>query len=629
MIMLERSPRNPLIMPDPDVEWESEATFNACPAVFEDRINLVYRAIGRSRILQNYPSTVSTIGLSESIDGVHFATHRQIIAPEFDWEKYGCEDPRITKFNDKYYIFYTALSTYPFSAQGIKVGVAVTQDFKKFEKHPVTTFNSKAMALFSDKVNGKMAALVTINTDAPPAKICIAYFDKESQIWSDTFWNNYFFSVNDFVLPLQRSPDDQVELGSQPIRTDKGWLIFYSYIKGYFSNSKEFRVEAALLDLDDPQKVLGYTKFPLLVPKKEYELYGQVPNIVFPSGAMVKGDKLYVYYGAADTTSCLATCKLNDLLDAILRPGFAQFKRIKQNPLITPNPNNPWEKKATFNPASLLIDGKTHLIYRALSDTDKSVLGYAQVRDDFTVEKLKEPVYVPRAKFEEMGCEDPRLVQIGSTRTIYMLYTAYDGKLPRVAITSIRAKDFVNKYWKWTYPVVISPEGVDDKDACIFPEHINGHYYIIHRVNNSICISKEKDLLFKNKKLDLNVLMLPRENAWDDKKIGASCPPIKTDKGWLLIYHGISSHDFVYRVGAALLDLNDPTKVISRLSYYILEPETQDELNGIVHNVVFPCGSTLRDDELTIYYGGADRVINAATISLKKLLKELVKEKTK
>ncbi|MCX6803936.1 MAG: hypothetical protein NTY48_05200, partial [Candidatus Diapherotrites archaeon] len=231
MVMLERSFHNPLIMPDLDVEWESEATFNCCPAVFEDKIYLAYRAIGSSRIIQNYPSTVSTIGLAESTDGINFKNHRQLISPEFEWEKYGCEDPRVTKFNKKYYIFYTALSTFPFSAQGIKVGVAVTKDFKKFEKHPVTTFNSKAMALFPSKINGKMAALLTINTDAPPAKICIAYFDKENQIWSDTFWNNYFFSTNDFALPLQRSPEDHVELGSQPIKTDKGWLIFYSYIK--------------------------------------------------------------------------------------------------------------------------------------------------------------------------------------------------------------------------------------------------------------------------------------------------------------------------------------------------------------------------------------------------------------
>ncbi|MCX6803935.1 MAG: hypothetical protein NTY48_05195, partial [Candidatus Diapherotrites archaeon] len=391
----------------------------------------------------------------------------------------------------------------------------------------------------------------------------------------------------------------------------------------------EFRVEAALLDLNNPQKVIGYTKFPLLIPKKEYELYGVVPNIVFPSGAMIKGDTVFVYYGAADTNSCLATCKVSSLLDSILRPGYAEVKRIKQNPLIAPNSGHVWESKATFNPASLLIDGKTYLMYRALSQENISTLGFAQVRNDFSVERLNEPVYVSRAKFEEMGCEDPRLVQIGGTRTIYMLYTAYDGKLPRVAITSIRAKDFVNKCWKWTLPKIISPQGVDDKDACIFPEKINGHYFVIHRVNNSICISREKDLLFKDKTLDLNVLMLPRENTWDDKKIGASCPPIKTSEGWLLLYHGISSHDYIYRIGAVLLDLNDPTKILSRLSYYIMEPEAENELQGIVPHVVFPCGTTLENDVLTIYYGGADKVVNAATISLKKLLKELDREKNK
>ena len=97
-----------------------------------------------------------------------------MIAPEEDWERFGCEDPRVTKIDDKYYIFYTALSVYPFAAEGIKVAVAVTKDFKKIEeRHLVTPFNAKAMVLFPEKINGKYVALLTAHTDTPPVKICL------------------------------------------------------------------------------------------------------------------------------------------------------------------------------------------------------------------------------------------------------------------------------------------------------------------------------------------------------------------------------------------------------------------------------------------------------------------------
>ena len=102
------------------------------------------------------------------------------------------EDPRITYFNGKFYIFYTALSTFPFSAYGIKTAVAITKDFKTFDKHPVSTFNAKAMALFPDLVKGKMGALITMNTDLPPAKIAVAYFDREEDMWSPYYWDELY-----------------------------------------------------------------------------------------------------------------------------------------------------------------------------------------------------------------------------------------------------------------------------------------------------------------------------------------------------------------------------------------------------------------------------------------------------
>lgn len=319
MINFKRSDENPVLLPEPDNNWEGEAVFNGCPVIFKNKVMLLYRAESLTDNDDICRST-SSIGCARSRDGIHFGSRHQFIRPEHGWELYGCEDPRVTALDGKYYIFYTALSKFPFTAEGIKVGLAITTDFQRIEaKHPVTTFNSKAMALFPDRINGRMAVILTVNTDNPPAKIAIAYFEDETQIWSEQYWAQWFEKLDTHVISLARSADDHVEVGAPPLKTRYGWLMLYSYIKNYFSPPAVFGIEAALLDLDDPSKVLGSTKEPLLVAQEEYERYGRVPNIVFPSGAIIRGKELNLYYGAADNTCALATIGLDQLLEN-LRP---------------------------------------------------------------------------------------------------------------------------------------------------------------------------------------------------------------------------------------------------------------------------------------------------------------------
>ena len=178
--------------------------------------------------------SVSSIGYAKSDDGLNFSARRQFIKPQYDWEKFGCEDPRITKLDGKYFIFYTALSNYPYTPEGIKVGLATSLDLEKIEeKHPVTPFNAKAMALFPERIGGKIAAILTANTDKPPSKICIAMFDSTDQIWSFSNWDKWYKSLDYHVVPLCRLDADQVEVGAPPVKTDHGWLIVYSYISNY------------------------------------------------------------------------------------------------------------------------------------------------------------------------------------------------------------------------------------------------------------------------------------------------------------------------------------------------------------------------------------------------------------
>ncbi len=372
-----------------------------------------------------------------------------------------------------------------------------------------------------------------------------------------------------------------------------------------------------------------------MVPEEPYEVSGQVSHIIFPTGAIVKNGTLMIYYGAADTTSCLAYVSLEDLLSstyAETEKGW-RFERFKGNPILKPDSSHSWESKAVFNPAAIELKGKVHILYRALSEDNTSTIGYATSADGFEIdERHADPVYVPRADFENKkvtggnsGCEDPRLTKIGNN--IYMCYTAFDGiGPPRVAVTSISEKDFLARKWKWSEPDLITPKGIDDKDTCILPEKVGGKYLILHRIGTDICGDYVKSLDFKKNTVNKCIRIFgPRRGMWDSLKIGIAAPPIKTKRGWILIYHGVSATSHKYRVGAVLLDIKDPTVVLARSADPVFEPEEDYEKEGIVNNVVFPCGMVERDGLAFIYYGGADKVTGVATMRLNVLSNALVK----
>ena len=643
MLNIERHPQNPILRADLTNFWEAEAAFNGCPIKSGNSFHFVYRAVSTMHQHSGAEIQLSSIGHAQSSDGIYFKNRRQFIEPEHDWELFGCEDPRITKLGGKYYIFYTALSAYPPCAESIKIGLAVTKDFERIEeKHLVTFFNSKAMALFPEKINGKFAAILTVHSDLPPAKICVASFDHETEIWSRQYWEHWYAHHDNYLVSLQRNNNDHIEVGAPPIKTRYGWLLIYSYIRNYFSSPRIFGIEAALLDLKDPCKILERTSKPLLVPEKQYEIFGKVPNVIFPSGAFIKNGKLFIYYGAADTSCCLATCKVKELFKEmnpkfsfwvpdLQRDGAPALKRFDDNPIIRPRPEYPWEAKATFNPGAFFANGKAHIIYRAMAEDNSSVFGYATSKDGLHIEeRTKEPIYAPREDFEKKmapgnsGCEDPRFTKIDNQ--IFMTYTAVNAAgSVRVALTSIASEDFLAKRWNWKNPVLISSPEYDDKNACIFPRKINGKYVILHRIAPDIWIDFADDLNFDGTRwLKGQVLATPRENSWDNRKIGMAMAPFETPKGWLLLYHGVLEVDNSYRVSAMLLDLENPEKVISRLPEPILEPRMPYEREGQTPNVVFPCGAVVIGKKLFVYYGGGDSVIGVATINFNTLLKRLL-----
>jgi predicted GH43/DUF377 family glycosyl hydrolase len=238
MVTTKRSKDNPLFFPTNDNSWEAEAAFNGSLVKDGSTYTMVYRALSVEHLYEDKRLKLSSIGLAQSGDGVHFRKRTQFISPVEKWEKYGCEDPRITKFEGKYYIFYTAISNWPPNAEGIKVAVAISGDLEHIEeRHLVTPFNAKAMGLFPERINGKIAVIFTAHTDSPPAKICIALLDSIEQLWDQAWWNEWHKKIDEYIVPIYHTKDDHLEVGAAPVYTKDGWVLVFSYIENYFHNN--------------------------------------------------------------------------------------------------------------------------------------------------------------------------------------------------------------------------------------------------------------------------------------------------------------------------------------------------------------------------------------------------------
>ena len=317
--------------------------------------------------------------------------------------------------------------------------------------------------------------------------------------------------------------------------------------------------------------------------------------------------------------------------------------KVEHNPIISPLGHHDWESVQTFNAAAVERNGSVHFFYRALGSDYVSRIGYATSRDGLMIDsRLPYPVYSIVSHDEHdtfptydslqyssgggwAGCEDPRVTFIDDR--LYMFYVAFDGRnMPRIAMTSLTAEDFDRKEWNWTPAQIISQPGIVDKSGVLFPEKVQGKYVIMHRVFPDILIDFVDTLDFpRGTYLQGEHRINIRPGAWDSRKIGAGAPPLKTNHGWLLIYYGVDEKDASkYKMGAMLLDLNDPTKVLHRSSHPIIEPSDWYENEGHKAGIVYPCGALVKDGKLIIYYGGADTVVCAAYADLETFLQQLM-----
>lgn len=428
------------------------------------------------------------------------------------------------------------------------------------------------------------------------------------------------------------------------INTKEGTLLIYDSSQEV-KNTTLLQAGAVIFDKNDPKKIIWRSAYPIWQGVVEAK---KTAMPIQPMGIVSLGNVFIIYWMAED--GGLIVIKIPALFKNIEENRYSPriLNRYTGNPIIEPRGHYDWEGEGTFNPAAFEDDeGMIHLLYRAVGRDGISRVGYAKSKDGkYFTNRLSFPIFEPlrsypsakKSVLEEYnpmmyvsggswsGSEDPRAVRIG--KKIYMIYVAFDGwNAARLALTSISLDDFKAGKWTWKKPIKISPPDQYYKNWLLFPEKINGKFAIIHSIEPNVLIEYVDDLDDLEEKNIYSrhpYLQKERDKTWDTKMRGAGPPPVKTEHGWLLLYHATQKHEpHKYKVGAMLLDLKDPTKVLYRSKHPILSPDMHYENDG-KPGVVYASGAVVRGDELFVYYGGADKVVCVATTPLKKFLEYLI-----
>lgn len=337
---------------------------------------------------------------------------------------------------------------------------------------------------------------------------------------------------------------------------------------------------------------------------------------------------------------------------------------VKKEGILLTKTDLEFENEGVLNPAAIREGDDVHLFYRAVRRGNHSTIGYCRLDGPLTVaERWEKPFLVPEFDYESQGVEDPRIVKIDDL--YYMTYTGYDGTSARGALATAKDLQHFTKQGIIVPPITYAefvflaetagkvderyyrnhkfyyqeadPENkimLWDKNVVFFPRRINGELVFLHRIRPGIQIVSVNSLkgltkeFWKNYFLNFEQhIVLDPVFAHESNYVGSGCPPIETEHGWLLIYHGAEETDrgIVYSAcAAALLDINNPARVIARLPYALFSPEYEWERSGEVNNVVFPTGTAQFGDTLYIYYGAADERIACASLSFSSLVEELL-----
>ncbi len=359
---------------------------------------------------------------------------------------------------------------------------------------------------------------------------------------------------------------------------------------------------------------------------------------------------LFSFFVAGAVLGALFSEIFRAQLAALIHPKILALVRSLHNPILKPG-TNPWTADAVLNPAAAVISGRTHLIYRAIGMDGVSRLGYASSPDGIVFDKrLPYPVYAARNPHNLAmnrrvyspvmypsggswgGCEDPRMVVIEGR--VYVTFNMFEDWKLRVAVIAMDVEDFLaERFQIWEGPIILSHSD-RDKNWVMFPEKIWGRFAILHSIIGEdathVRVEYVDDLadLAQRKFKSPDPQKIPdKAIAWHVHTRSAGPPPVKTDKGWLVLYHANDAKEgHRYKLGAMLLDPLDPTKVLYRAAAPILSPDEHYENHG-KPGIVYAGGAVVRDGTLFVYYGGADKVVCVATTPLDSFVDELIRGK--
>jgi len=303
------------------------------------------------------------------------------------------------------------------------------------------------------------------------------------------------------------------------------------------------------------------------------------------------------------------------------------FNRYAGNPIISAK-DIPYSANSVFNAGATKVGDETILLMRVEDRRGMSHLTVARSTDgvgNWRIDAQPTMIPSPDTHAEEIwGIEDPRITYIEESEHWAIVYTAYSEGGPLVSLAT--TTDF--RHFQ-RYGPVLPPE---DKDAALFPVRFGERWAMLHRpvatgpyTRAHIWISFSPDLRHWG---DHRILIPAREGGWwDANRVGLSPPPLKTDEGWLILYHGVRTTPggVIYRLGLALLDLDDPCRVVARSDEWVFSPEEEYEAFGDVDKVIFPCGWIAEKDEIRLYYGAADKCLALATAKVSQLLRWLMK----
>ncbi|GBD90595.1 beta-1,4-mannooligosaccharide phosphorylase [bacterium BMS3Abin04] len=288
--------------------------------------------------------------------------------------------------------------------------------------------------------------------------------------------------------------------------------------------------------------------------------------------------------------------------------------KYSKNPILTKE-DVPFRVNSIFNPGAVKFDNRYLLLCRVELPTGKSVFVNAWSENGINFKVENQPCFVPadHGKFSpyvEWGIEDARITRINDS--YYLTYTGYSNYMPCVILSE--TKDFKSFN---VLDIITEPS---NKDCAIFPERINGKYYKMDRpaaeTRRDIWINESTDLIHWGSN---RMLYSPAPGTWEVSRVGNSTPPVRTDEGWLFLYHGVRGP--LYKIGAMLLDIDEPWKVIAKTNEPILSPDLIFERVGDVTNAIFTNGWIVEENgDIKIYYSGADTNICIATTTVKELL---------